>query len=134
MEKHRSVLAALFLALGVFGFVGLLVVTVIFGGGASVVALVAAHEQDVPPFVPLLPLIFGAFLALVILVATIPNFIAAYALFTERPWAPMAALLVGILNLLNFPLGTGVGIYAIWYYLTLPVSRTGTPPSNPSAA
>ena len=31
-----------------------------------------------------------------------------------RPWAKTAGMLVGAVNMLFFPIGTGVGVYALW--------------------
>ena len=35
----------------------------------------------------------------------------------RRPWAKVVALVAGILSFPAFPIGTGVGLYAIWVFL-----------------
>ena len=117
MEKHITVLGALFLGLGVLGAVGMLVVMVIFGLGSGILANVAAHEADVPELLVILPAAFGIFITAIIAITTIPCFVAGYGLLKRRRWAKVAALVAGILNIPVFPIGTAVGIYAVWLSL-----------------
>lgn len=126
MDKHQTVLGTLFLVLGIVGILAILVVLFILGLGATILAGVAQHESGIPPIIPFLPAFLGLFISLIILLVTISNFIAAYGLLAHKPWAALGALVVGVLNLLNFPLGTAVGIYAVWFYLK--VSRPAGAP------
>lgn len=117
MEKHLNVLGALFIGLGILGLVGILAVLVIFGLGSAILGNVAVHEPDLPQQLALLPILFGIFVAVLIAFTTIPSFAAAYGLLNRRTWAKTMALVAGVLNLLCFPVGTAVGIYAIWVFL-----------------
>jgi len=60
----------------------------------------------------------------------LPGLLAGYGLLTRKPWARVLAIVVGILSLLNFPIGTAIGIYTLWV-LTQPVA-TDTSPSTPA--
>lgn len=117
MDKHVTVLGVLFLVLGIMGVVGMAVVAVVFSIGGAVLSAVAAHEPDVPEGLALLPMGFGVFICLMIAVSTIPSLVAGYGLLQKRRWSRVWALVAGILNLPGLPLGTVVGIYAIWVYL-----------------
>jgi hypothetical protein len=117
MEKHFDVLGALFIGLGVLGTIGMVVVMAIFGIGTAITAGVAANEPDVPELVVWLPGAFGIFLTAIIGVTAIPCYVAAWGLFKRRPWAKLAALVAGILNVFAIPVGTAIGIYAIWFSL-----------------
>jgi hypothetical protein len=44
----------------------------------------------------------------------LPGLLAGYGLLTRKPWARALALVVGILSLVNFPLGTVIGAYTLW--------------------
>jgi hypothetical protein len=44
----------------------------------------------------------------------IPGLVAGYGLLTWKSWGRILAIVVGILSLINFPLGTAVGIYTLW--------------------
>lgn len=116
MDKHFTVLGALFLALGLMGLLGMSAVLLIFSIGGAAVGLVAAQESDVPALLALLPVSFGLFLGLAIAVGAVPSLVAAYGLLQRRRWAAPWALVAGILNLPNLPLGTGIGVYALWVY------------------
>jgi hypothetical protein len=37
-----------------------------------------------------------------------------------RPWARIVAIVVAILGIMHFPLGTALGIYALWALLSEP--------------
>jgi len=117
MSKHLNILSALFLGTGLMGVIGIIVVMVIFSTGTLILQAVAQQDPTVPPPVVWLPAGFGLFLAVIISATTIPNFIAAYGLLKRRSWARMAALIVGVLCLPVFPLGTVTGIYAFWLFL-----------------
>lgn len=117
MDKHVTVLGVLFLVLGIMGVIGMAAVATIFFIGSAVISSVAAHEPDVPGILTLLPMGLGLFICLAIAVGTIPSLVAGYGLLQKRRWSRVWALVAGILNLPGFPLGTVVGIYAIWVYL-----------------
>jgi uncharacterized BrkB/YihY/UPF0761 family membrane protein len=117
MEKHVTVLGALFLGLGGLGAIGMLVVLVIFGLGSGILLQFSAQAPDIPELLTWLPAAFGVLITSVIALTTIPCFFAGYGLLKRRPWGKIAALVAGILNIVAFPLGTGVGIYAIWVFV-----------------
>jgi hypothetical protein len=47
----------------------------------------------------------------------LPGFLAGYGLLKQREWGRILAIVIAFLNLLNFPLGTLLGIYALWVLL-----------------
>jgi hypothetical protein len=47
-------------------------------------------------------------------VLAIPGLLAGYGLLSRKPWARILALVVGILGLVNFPIGTAIGLYTFW--------------------
>ncbi len=47
----------------------------------------------------------------------IPGLVAGFGLLARKNWARILAIVVAILGLLNFPLGTLIGLYAIWVLL-----------------
>ena len=102
VQQHITVLGwlyivchALFLIVG--GFIFLLLAGIGFGSGD-----VAA--------VRILPIV-GISVGLLLAALALPGLAAGYGLLTHKPWARFLAIVVGILSLLNFPLGTIIGIY-----------------------
>ncbi|HEX8966913.1 MAG TPA: hypothetical protein VF937_03470 [Chloroflexota bacterium] len=59
-------------------------------------------------------LIVGPSVGLLLSIVALPGLAAGYGLVTRKPWARMLAIVVAILGLLNFPLGTAIGLYALW--------------------
>lgn len=117
MTNHKTVLGALFIALGIMGTIGMLVVLLIFGFGTGILGVVATQDPELPTPVVFLPAIFGTVILFFIGISTIPCLIAGFGLLAERTWGRMAALIAGVVSLPSIPIGTGVGIYAIWYFL-----------------
>jgi hypothetical protein len=117
MDNHRIVLGALFCGLGLMGLIGMTIVTVIFFIGSAALGAAAVHEPDVPALLTLLPSAFGLFICLAIAIGTIPSLIAGYGLLMKRPWARIWVLVAAIVNLPSMPFGTGVGVYAIWFFV-----------------
>jgi len=58
-----------------------------------------------------------SFLPIVIIVfSAVPTLIAGVGLLMRQSWAPLFALIMGVLKLISVPIGTAIGIYAIWIY------------------
>lgn len=56
-------------------------------------------------------------------ILAVPGLVAGVGLLKRKTWARVLALVLAILSLLNFPIGTAVGIYAIWVLLQTDVSE-----------
>jgi hypothetical protein len=50
-------------------------------------------------------------------VLALPGLLAGYGLLKRRSWARILAIVLGIFELLNFPIGTAIGIYTLWVLL-----------------
>jgi len=53
---------------------------------------------------------------LIVIFISIPTLIAGIGLLTHQRWAPLLAVIMGCLKLFSFPIGTAIGVYAIWVY------------------
>jgi len=42
--------------------------------------------------------------------------LASYAIFKKRPWARIAAIVAAFVSVMNMPIGTGVAVYAFWFF------------------
>jgi hypothetical protein len=104
MKNHIKILGRAYLAFGVLGLV---------------VAAGFINALTSPGFTPrsLLPLStagFGAILAALFTLTSVPSLIGGGALLLQQSWARMLVLILGYVNLCNVPLGTILGIYTIW--------------------
>jgi hypothetical protein len=53
-------------------------------------------------------------LVIFLFVLSIPGIIAGIGLFKRKEWARILTLIISVLDLINFPIGTAVGVYSIW--------------------
>ena len=58
--------------------------------------------------------IFSRLLGTILLVVSVPAIVAGIGLLTSKIWAKTLSLIIGIIYLLFFPIGTIIGIYSIW--------------------
>lgn len=105
MEKHVKLLGTLYIIFGalflVLAFLSYFLITM---GG-----LISADETAI--FVTeIVGIVVGVFFLLV----SIPGIIGGIGLLKRQYWAKILILIIGILNLLNLPIGTILGVYTIW--------------------
>jgi hypothetical protein len=108
VQQHVSILGWLFIVgNAAFLLIGGFVFTLLTGLGQTV--------SD-PEARALLPLV-GSTVGLLLALLSVPGLAAGYGLLTRKPWARVLAIVVAVLGLLNFPVGTAIGIYALWVLL-----------------
>jgi hypothetical protein len=61
------------------------------------------------------------------LILMIPCVVLGIGLLKLRPWTRSLGTIVAILELLNFPLGTAMGVYALWVLMSPETDRLLTP-------
>jgi len=67
----------------------------------------------------------------------LPGFAAGFGLLQRRAWGRVLGIIVAVLDLFNIPIGTAVGIYALWVlthqqaadYFGQEMSAASSPPS-----
>ncbi len=74
---------------------------------------VAVHDAEASGILLIVATGVSAFLALL----GIPGLIAGVGLLLRQTWARILAIVVAVLGLLNFPVGTLIGIYTLWVRL-----------------
>jgi hypothetical protein len=112
MQTHVKVLGVLFLALSALGLLAAVFVILALGGAAGIVG-VAAEPGDAAIALPILG--FAATTAATILLAlSLPGLITGWGLLNYKPWARILGIVLSALNLINFPIGTALGIYGLW--------------------
>ena len=108
MEQHITLLGWLHIALNV-----LLLVIAAFMFFFMVGVGVASGDPDAAVALPIVGTAVGGLM----IVLGLPGIITGIGLLKRKPWARIAATVLGILNLTNFPFGTVVGIYTLWILL-----------------
>jgi hypothetical protein len=90
--------SAIFLAIAAFLFVLLPGIGVLSGDAEAVTVLGIVGTS------------LGAFLALL----SLPGILAGIGLLMRKNWGRTLGIVVGILNLVNFPIGSMIGAYSLW--------------------
>ena len=108
MEQHLNVLAVLYI---VFGFIGLIIAFLVFalivGGG------LLSGDAEAIAVTSIIGTVFAFFLAM----TSLPGIVGGFGLLKKKSWARILIIILGCLNLLNFPLGTCLGVYTLWVLL-----------------
>ncbi len=105
MEKHVTILGALYIAHSAMGLLaGLIVFVSVAGGG-----LLSGDLESIA-ITSTVGAIIGGFLTLV----SLPGLIGGIGLLKMRSWSRVLVLVISFLNLLAIPFGTAVAIYGIW--------------------
>jgi hypothetical protein len=112
MDTHVKVLGVLYIVVSALHFCAALFLLLAVGGAASIVGL-TADARDAAIAVPILG-IAGTAIAGILLILSLPGLVAGWGLLGFKPWARILGLVLSVINLLNIPFGTAVGIYGLW--------------------
>ena len=105
MEKHVTILGIIYVAFGVLFLLAAAIVFVAVAGGGLL-----SGDREAIAITSAVATVVSAFLVLF----SLPTLAAGIGVMRHRPWARVLALILGVLNLLNVPFGTILGIYTIW--------------------
>jgi hypothetical protein len=104
-RTHQKIVGALLVAYGALNFTG----GIALFASINVVSIFV-DEMDVIQLVTM----FGRLIGGILLLTSIPTIIAGIGFIQEKEWAKVLALIVGIVLLFFFPIGTLIGLYTIW--------------------
>jgi hypothetical protein len=108
LQLHMSILGWILIGTHAIGLViGGFVFFLLTGIGAAVGDSVAFGVLSVT----------GTAVGLLIALLALPGVLAGYGLLTRKSWGRLLALVVSVLGLFNFPVGTIIGVYALWVLL-----------------
>jgi hypothetical protein len=115
MQTHVKVLATLHIVFGAIGVLIGLGVFAVLGGIAGLVQM--DGDPDAAMAIPILGGV-GGLVLFVALLLSVPSIIAGVGLLKFRPWARILTIVLSILELLNVPFGTALGVYGLWVLFT----------------
>lgn len=105
MERHINIVAAIQLGFSILGIIlGIFVYRLLFVIGGFV------DESQAQTVIFVIAKIAFAFIILL----SLPGIVAGIGLLKRKEWARILSLILGVIDLINFPLGTAIGIYTIW--------------------
>jgi hypothetical protein len=117
MEQHIKILGVLNVVLGAMGALGGIMILIIFGGAYGIVGTVAHHEPEALIALPIIAII-GIAISILLLLLSAPAIITGIGLILFQSWARIPGIIISALHLLNFPIGTALGIYGLWVLLS----------------
>jgi hypothetical protein len=109
VQQHYKMLGVLWIAYGVCHAIG--------GGVLLIVAYTIFNpyaDTGHPAF--LHPLLTG--IGICVLVLALLSAIAGIGLLERQSWARPLSLVLGIVALINIPLGTALGIFTLWVFMS----------------
>jgi MFS family permease len=104
MESQVKILGWLYIISGIIGLLGAVCLGVIIVGGG----LISQDELAIRT-TAIVAIGIGVFLAVI----SAPGIIAGWGLLSYRKWARIFTIVLGILNLPGFPVGTILGVYTL---------------------
>lgn len=104
-RTHQKILGAIIIAYSAMNLIG----------GVSAIAAINIINMfiDEPEIIHMVTF-FTRLIGIVLVVISVPAFIAGVGLVREKDWSKNLAFVVGIIFLIFFPVGTIIGIYSIW--------------------
>jgi hypothetical protein len=121
METHVKILGVLHLVFGAIFLMTAAFLMLTIGGAAGIVGM-AADPEEAAVAIPILG-IAGTALGMMLLVLALPSLVAGWGLLKLKSWARILTIVLSVLNLLNFPVGTVLGIYGLWVLLSKDTDR-----------
>lgn len=107
-----SLLSILFFILAAFAIIGGVFIAV---GSDSFIDFIEEEGDDVPTeFIDFLDSFLVALGAIAIIFG-IFYIVVGWGLWTMKSWARIVAIILAVISLLSFPVGTIIGIIVLWY-------------------
>jgi hypothetical protein len=130
MDTHVKVLGVLYLVVSGLTLLTALFLVLAIGGAAGIVGF-TADPEDAAVALPVLG-IAGTLVGMFLLAISLPGLLAGWGLLNYLPWARILALVLSVVNLLNVPIGTALGIYGLWVLLSKDTERLFTTRTSPT--
>lgn len=113
MKNHIRTLGWLYIAFGVLGLVI----------AAGFIAALTSSGAAPPIGLPFSTSGFGAILAAMFTLTSVPSLVGGIALLLGQSWAKTLVLILGFVNLSIIPVGMILGIYTIWVIMNEKAKR-----------
>src|ERR1043166_4050968 len=105
MDTHVKILGVIYIiARAILVVLGLFLFGVIGGSG-----LLSGDREAI-----FVTGVVGTALAIFFFILSIPSIIAGIGLLKRREWARILTIVLGVLHLFGFPIGTAIGVYTLY--------------------
>jgi hypothetical protein len=110
--QHNKVLGILHLAYAGFSVLVMIVLSIFMLGVIGAMAASDPRSEGFP--LPLFAVVM-IFVVVLNLLLVAPSFLAGYAFLKRKSWAKTMGLIAGIVAGLNFPFGSALCVYTLWF-------------------
>jgi hypothetical protein len=124
METHVKVLGILNILCGAVGLTFALFFVVVLGGVSALIA--ADGDPDAATAISILGAT-GAFTVALITILSLPGIVIGWGLYRQRAWSRIAGIVLSVLSLVAFPIGTLLGVYGLWVLFSKDTERVFAP-------
>ena len=114
MKTHIKIVAALHIALGILSLLGAVIIFAILALAGGIAGSQGEHQTA--GVLAIIAAVLGGLLFLL----AVPGIIGGCALMAGWSWGRPVVLVLGVLDLLDIPFGTALGIYTLWALLHEP--------------
>jgi len=108
MKQHVTIVATLQIVFGVLKLLLAAIIFLVFAAGGLI-----SGDLQAMAIIGTVGLIVVVFLVAL----AIPGIVGGIGLLKGKSWARLLVLVLAVLDLLDFPLGTAVSVYTIWVLL-----------------
>ena len=108
MKTHIQIVAWLYIVMGILGILAALAVAALILGGGLI-----SGDDTAIRVTTIVSIFLGGFVVLL----SVPGVVAGIGLLNFKSWARVLAIILAVLNLPGFPIGTLLGIYSLWALL-----------------
>ena len=114
MDTHIKVVGLINIVFGILGLMAAGIVFIAVAGGG----LLSGDEEAI-----LITSIVATSVSSVIAIFSIPEIIAGWGILKMKSWGRILGIVISVLDLLAFPIGTAFGIYGLWVLLNEETER-----------
>ena len=108
MERHVKLLGIIFVVWGILSILfGMTIFLIFFATG-----VISGDEEALA-----IILFIGTMIAAFSCITGIGEIIAGWGLLERKRWSRILAMIMGVINIIDLPFGTALGIYALWVLL-----------------
>ena len=113
MTTHVKVLGVLFIVFSALGICAALFVGLGVGIAGGIVGANAPSSEEAAVALPIIG-VAGTALVVFLLALALPGLVTGIGLLKFQPWARIVGIVLSVINLINIPFGTIVGVYGLW--------------------
>ena len=115
-QVHKKAIGICFVVFSILGIVCLFFYSYFMD---FVINMISTKEDISPEMFWVFEFIEKSIWAIAILFL-VPRIILGFGLINKRKWAEMPSMIFAVIGMINFPLGTGLGIYALLVFTAKP--------------